>query len=238
MKDVLVKKDPKSAEIIRPILRGRDIKRYKFIFKDLFLICTFPSLKINIEDYPVIKQHLLSFGKDRLEQSGTEFYKNGVKISSRKKTQNKWYETQDTIAYWEDFNEQKIVYKDISQRLAFALAEPKFMINNTAYFISNHPNLLYLLGILNSDLIDWYYRTISVQLGEKAVRMFTIYVNQLPIPKLIFENTQEISNLSVKASNTNISCQERINIIRELELSIHNIYELTDKEKSLIANLK
>jgi len=238
VKDVLVKKDPKSAEIIRPILRGRDIKRYKFIFKDLFLICTFPSLKINIEDYPVIKQHLLSFGKDRLEQSGTEFYKNGVKISSRKKTQNKWYETQDTIAYWEDFNEQKIVYKDISQRLAFALAEPKFMINNTAYFISNHPNLLYLLGILNSDLIDWYYRTISVQLGEKAVRMFTIYVNQLPIPKLIFENTQEISNLSVKASNTNISCQERINIIRELELSIHNIYELTDKEKSLIANLK
>ena len=82
------------------------------------------------------------------------------------------------------------------------------MINNTAYFISNHPNLLYLLGILNSDLIDWYYRTISVQLGEKAVRMFTIYVNQLPIPKLIFENTQEISNLSVKASNTNISCQK------------------------------
>ncbi|MGQ2141585.1 Eco57I restriction-modification methylase domain-containing protein, partial [Ornithobacterium rhinotracheale] len=102
-KDELIAQDPKSAEIIRPLLRGRDIKRYSYEFADLYLICTFPSLKIDIEEYPAVKEHLLSFGKERLEQSGKTHEINGKRIKSRKKTNNKWFETQDSISYWEDF---------------------------------------------------------------------------------------------------------------------------------------
>ena len=91
----LIAQDPKSAEIIRPILRGRDIKRYSYEFADLYIITTFPSLKIDIESYPAVKQHLLSFGYDRLKQTGEK--------GARKKTNNKWFETQDSIAYWEKF---------------------------------------------------------------------------------------------------------------------------------------
>ena len=69
-KDELIRSDPKSEEIIRPILRGRDIKRYSCQFADLWLIATFPSLKINIDEYPAIRQHLMSFGYTRLDQSG------------------------------------------------------------------------------------------------------------------------------------------------------------------------
>ncbi len=101
----LIAEDPKSAEIIRPILRGRDIKRYGYEFADLWIIATFPSLKIDIEKYPAIKRHLLTFGLDRLKQTGEP--------GARKKTNNKWYETQDSIGYWEDFERQKIVYPDI-----------------------------------------------------------------------------------------------------------------------------
>ncbi|WP_430827162.1 hypothetical protein [Chryseobacterium indologenes] len=90
----------KSAEIIRPLLRGRDIKRYSYNFADLYIITTFPSLKIDIEKYPSIKQHLISFGYDRLKQTGDK--------GARKKTNNKWFETQDSISYWEDFYRQKI----------------------------------------------------------------------------------------------------------------------------------
>ncbi|MDV3979439.1 type II restriction endonuclease, partial [Elizabethkingia anophelis] len=79
----------------RPLLRGRDIKRYSYEFADLYLITTFPSLKIDIEQYPSVKQHLISFGYHRLEQSGAK--------GSRKKTSNQWFETQDSIGYWEDF---------------------------------------------------------------------------------------------------------------------------------------
>ena len=172
----LIAQDPKSAEIIRPILRGRDIKRYGYEFADLYIITTFPSLKIDIELYPAIKQHLLSFGYDRLKQTGEK--------GARKKTNNKWFETQDSIGYWEDFSKQKIVYSDISERLNFQMIEKEMYFNNTIYFITSETeNLDYLLRFLNSNLIDWYYKTLSVQLGEKAVRMFTIYVLNIPIPK-------------------------------------------------------
>ena len=58
--------------------------------------------------------------------------------------------------------------------------------NNTTYFIAtkNVQILEYLSKYLNSSLIDWYYRTLSVQLGEKAVRMFSIYVLEIPIPPI------------------------------------------------------
>ena len=81
----LIDLDPKSAEIIRPILRGRDIKRYGYKYADLWLISTFPSKNYNIDDYPAIKNYLLSFGKERLEQSGKTYIVNGTKIKARKK---------------------------------------------------------------------------------------------------------------------------------------------------------
>src|SRR5690554_1314338 len=127
-KDELIASDPKSAEIIRPLLRGRDIKRYSYEFADLYIITTFPSLKINIEQYPAVKEHLMSFGYDRLKQTGD----NG----SRKKTNNQWFETQDTIAYWEDFYKQKIVWKIIGDQMAFMIDNKGFIVNNACYILT------------------------------------------------------------------------------------------------------
>jgi hypothetical protein len=79
----LVEADPKCAEIIKPILRGRDIKKYGYEWAGFRIIATFPVLKIDIEKYPAIKKHLLSFDKDRLEQAGNVLA-DGSK--SRKKT--------------------------------------------------------------------------------------------------------------------------------------------------------
>ena len=63
----LVAQDPKSAEIIRPVLRGRDIQRYQAQWADLWMIATFPSLRLDINDYPAVKKYLLSYNKERLE---------------------------------------------------------------------------------------------------------------------------------------------------------------------------
>ena len=87
----------RTEELIRPILRGRDIKRYGYEWAELWLIATFPSRHYNIEDYPAVKQYLLSFGIERLEQTGKVHNVNGERIKSRKKTNNKWFETQDSI---------------------------------------------------------------------------------------------------------------------------------------------
>ncbi|WP_111310073.1 DUF7149 domain-containing protein, partial [Confluentibacter sediminis] len=91
----LIEQDAKSEEIIRPLLRGRDIKRYSYEFAELYIIATFPSLSIDIELYPAVKEHLMGYGYDRLKQTGDK--------GSRKKTNNQWFETQDSISYWEDF---------------------------------------------------------------------------------------------------------------------------------------
>ena len=86
-------------------MRGRDIKAYQHRWARLYIITTFPALKIKINDYPAIKKHLLSYGKDRLEQTGKTLL-DGTK--SRKATGNQWFETQDQIAYYPEFEKEKI----------------------------------------------------------------------------------------------------------------------------------
>ncbi|MDR0565868.1 MAG: class I SAM-dependent DNA methyltransferase, partial [Prevotellaceae bacterium] len=136
-----------------------------------------------------VKQHLLSFGYDRLKQTGEP--------GARKRTNNQWFETQDTISYWEDFYKQKIMYPDITEKLSFCLCNEEIFCNNTVYFISSKTeNLEYLLKYLNSSLINWYYKTLSVQLGETAVRMFSIYVLNIPIPKNSNGSIYESYNLT------------------------------------------
>lgn len=188
----------RTAELIRPILRGRDIKRYGYEWAELWLIATFPSRHYNIDEYPAIKQYLLSFGIERLEQTGKTHIVNGEKVKSRKKTHNKWFETQDSISYWEDFNKPKIIYPDICTFLSFELDTSCFYLSNTAYFLitEKEEHLKYFLRVLNSSVMDWYYRTLSVQLGEKAVRMFSIYVLNIPIPPISDEPIEEILKLS------------------------------------------
>ena len=98
----------RTAELIRPILRGRDIKRYGYEWAELWLIATFPSRHYNIDEYPAVKQYLLSFGIERLEQTGKTHIVNGEKVKSRKKTHNKWFETQDSISYWRILISQRL----------------------------------------------------------------------------------------------------------------------------------
>ena len=107
----------RTAELIRPILRGRDIKRYGYNWTGLYLIATFPSRHYDIEKYPAVKNYLLGFGIERLEQTGKSHIVNGEKIKARKKTNNKWFETQDSISYWEDFSKPKILWKRVGSIL-------------------------------------------------------------------------------------------------------------------------
>ena len=126
----------RTAELIRPILRGRDIKRYGYNWAGLWIIATFPSRHYNIEDFPAVKSYFLSVGIERLEQTGEVHTVNGEKIKARKKTCNKWFETQDSISYWEDFYKPKIVWKIIGNQMAFAYDKNQFIMNLSLIHIS------------------------------------------------------------------------------------------------------
>ncbi len=219
-KDELIAADPKSAEVIRPILRGRDIKRYSYDFADFWLINTHNGVKekgvnrINIEDYPAIKQHL--------DQYYSQLEKRADKGDTPYNLRN--------CAYTEDFYKQKIVYNDIAQKLTFSLAEKGMFFNNTVYFINgNEEELKYLIGFLNSSLIDWYYKTLSVQLGEKAVRLFSIYVEKIPIVKYCHENG--IIQL-VDYILSDIDNSQEIEV--KLNKLIYRLYDLTNEEIEFI----
>ncbi|MDI9593541.1 MAG: TaqI-like C-terminal specificity domain-containing protein [Bacteroidota bacterium] len=188
----LIDADPKSEEIIRPILRGRDIKRYSYEFADLYLITTFPSLKIDIEEYPAVKAHLLSFGYDRLKQTGEK--------GARKKTNNKWFETQDSIAYWEDFNRQKIMYSEIVKEPQFYLDNAGEFFPEATTFILTGNHLEYLCNMFNSKTIAYAFKTFYAGggLGESGYRYKKVFFEKLPIPK--FDNNkiqQQIKNAQI-----------------------------------------
>jgi len=141
-KDELIAKDPKSAEIIKPILRGRDIKRYKAEFANLWLIATFPALNLNIDNYPVVKKYLESFGK-RIEQTG--------EAGSRKKTNNKWFETQDQIGYYQEFEKEKIIWKRICSVIRFSFSQQSELCLDSTV-IATGKDVKYLSALLNSKL--------------------------------------------------------------------------------------
>ena len=215
----LIAEDPKSDEIIRPILRGRDIKRYGYEFADLYIIATFPSKHYNIDDYPAVKKWLQSFGK-KLEQTGEEYIDaNGIKQKCRKKTNNKWFETQDSIAYWNDFSKQKIVWSDIATEPTFALVDAGIYFNNTCYMLREAPE--YILFLLNSKLLDWYFKKIATDLGG-GQRYFKQFVELLPIIKL-----KDSGNIK-KLHDYSKSDRERY---------ICDLYHLTESEVDYILSL-
>jgi type II restriction/modification system DNA methylase subunit YeeA len=141
----------RTAELIRPILRGRDIKRYGYNWADLWLIATFPSRHYDIEDYPAVKNHLLLYGKERLEQTGKKYIINEEEIKARKKTSNKWFETQDSISYWEDFNKPKIVWKRVGSILRFCYNNNGALgLDSTCFATGN--NIEFICCVLNSPM--------------------------------------------------------------------------------------
>ena len=141
----------RTAEIIRPILRGRDIKRYDYEFADQYIIATFPSRQYNIDDYQALREFLLSFGMERLEQTGKEYSINGEKVKARKKTNNKWFETQDSISYWDDFSRPKIIWKRVGSIIRFSYDEKGvFGLDSTCFATGKH--IPYLCCVLNSSM--------------------------------------------------------------------------------------
>ena len=175
----------RTEALIRPILRGRDIKRYSYEWANLWLIATFPSRHYDIEKYPAVKAHLESYyggnGRKVLEQTGTTHIINGEKVKSRKKTNNKWFETQDSINYWEDFSQPKIVWGNLNLNPSFALVNNDFYINAPSPMIV--PASYYLLGILNSKVADYYIRKLGVTRNGGYFEYKPMFVEKLPVPK-------------------------------------------------------
>lgn len=196
----------RTEALIRPILRGRDIKKYGYDWAGLWIIYIpwhFPlqfdetiqgeSEEAEVafqQQYPAVFSHMLQY-KDVLSKRNKA--ETGIRYE--------WYALQRWGAkYWEDFEKPKIIYPDICNGMSFCLDFDQYYLSNTGYFITtkDEATLQYLTHTLNSEIIEWYYRTLSVQLGTQAVRMFSIYVLNIPIPPVNKEDLSDVLNLSQK----------------------------------------
>ena len=219
-KDELVVADPKSAEIIRPILRGKDIKRYGYEWAGLWLIATFPSRHYNIDEYPTVKDHLLSFTKERLEQTGNKYVINGEKVSARKKTSNKWFETQDAISYWDDFSKPKIVWGEISDKPKFAIDVEGTFCPEATTFLMTGSHLKYLLCFLNSTFSEYFFAKYGTTTGMGTLRWKKYLIELLPIPK----PTADVENHFEAALDDLLDADSKEETKRHIQRINHLVY--------------
>ena len=216
-REELIQQDPKSAEIIRPILRGRDIKRYGYDFADLWLINTHNGIKekdikpIDISHYPAIKNHLDTFYSE-LEKRTDK----GVTPYNLR-----------NCAYMDDFYKQKIVWGNLNLKASYTIAPEGFFVNAPCPMIV--PANKYLLIVLNSKLADYYIRNLGVTRNGGYFEYKPMFIEQLPVPIISVSHQNEFENLF-----KDIITKEHE---KKIDEAVYKLYDLTDNEIDFIESL-
>ena len=222
----------RTAELIRPILRGRDIKRYGYNWDGLYLIATFPSRHYDIEKYPAVKNYLLGFGIERLEQTGKSHIVNGEKIKARKKTNNKWFETQDSISYWEDFSKPKIIYPNMTKYMPFVYDESKFLTNQKCFIITGGC-MAYLTAFFNSSIFKFCFRDSFPELQGGTRELSKIFFDKIPIKKITPEQ-----NEAFRKAVTSIQLDYTKKSAVSIDIMLFDLYNLTNEERKVIGYIE
>jgi adenine-specific DNA-methyltransferase len=230
-RDRLVEEDPKSAEIIKPFLAGRDIKRYQQPVSDKYLIFTRRGIKI--EDYPAILKHLKQFKTQLTPKPKTHI----GEWHGRKTGTYKWYEIQDAVDYYEEFEKEKIMLPDISLKAQSIIDVNNAYCVNTAYIIPVYD--YYLLGLLNSSMVHFFYSNLTSTIRGGYLRFIRQYLEQIPV-SLIDENTLS----SVKSMVLKIIEQKKLNpnsdstkIEQEIDQLVYELYGLTEEEIGIVEGI-
>ena len=178
----LIAKDAQSADLIKPYLRGRDIKRWNAEFANLYML--YVTWEFEPNEYPAIYEHLLEF-RDIL----------GSRPEVKQK-RHPWYSmSRYGSEYVHEFDKTKIVYPDIASRPEFAYDINKAYVVNTCYVIPVEDNL-YPLGILNSKSVLFFYDHVSTRIRGGYYRFIAQYMEQIPIPNSPDELRQQIADLA------------------------------------------
>ncbi len=179
-RDALVVQDPKSADIIKPFLRGRDVKRWNVESQDLWLI--FTRRGIDIDGYPAVKAHLQAFRKQLEAKPDAWDDKTQGAWPGRKAGSYEWFHIQDNIAYWEEFLLPKIIVPAIA-------ATPMAAVDQTGYFSNNKstiflpPSAALAAACVNSAIAAWLaVQTFSTKQGG-FFDFEPRYSGQIPIPR-------------------------------------------------------
>jgi hypothetical protein len=232
-RDRLITEHPSSAEVIKPFLRGRDVKRWRVEFADQYLIKIESSEnkqhpwsgkneteaeKIFKETYPAIYEHFTPLRKKLIERYD----------------QGKYFWELRACAYWQEFEQPKIIYPDIARDCEFALDKFNLYPDCTLFLIPE--GSLFLIGVLNSNVIRWFFPQICPKIRGDFRRFKSIYVGEIPIPhpikpveKAIEASVTKIQAAKTKDPNAFIGDHEA-----DIDGFVAHLYGLTEDEYRLI----
>ena len=201
------------------------MKRWKVEYQDLWLIFTRHGTKIS--EYPAIKRHLEKY-REQLEPKPDDWPKD-KDWPGRKPGSYKWYEIQDNIAYWQEFEKPKIIYPDIAHSCEFAIDRNGLYPDCTLFIIPE--GTLHLIGILNSYVNKWFFPQICPKIRGGFMRFKSIYVSQIPIPSN--GTTNNISPL-ISQILSHKGIKDSFEIESRLDAHVAHLYNLTLAEYTLI----
>ena len=222
-RDALIARDSKSAEIIKPVLRGRDIQRYQSNWAQQWLIVTHNGYDgvpaIVIDDYPAIKAYL-----DR-------HYPHLRQRQDKGKTP---YNLRN-CAYHGEFFKEKLFWIDLSDNGRFAYDDASMFSVNTVYMISGE-SIKYLCAILNSDLITWYMKNTALTSGMGTTRWFAVFVEAIPVPKVSAADQLPVVKLvddvlNAKAADPGANTSE---LEEKIDRIVYRLYGLTENEVAAV----
>nr|WP_229763169.1 class I SAM-dependent DNA methyltransferase [Helicobacter pylori] len=226
-----------TEALIKPILRGKDIKRYSYEWADLWVINTHngytSALKskippIDIEKYPTLKAHLDAHYDAiaiRCDQGDTPYHLRNC-------------------AYLEDFEKEKIVYPETSQGAYFIYENRGIFLEKTAFMIvSDAYNLKLLTALLNSKLITFYFKNFcgGCILGKSGYQYNKHALEKIPIPKITPQN-QELARKITDGAEQILQTKEKdpkantLDLEKEIDALVYRLYHLTDEEIKIIEN--
>ena len=211
----------RTEELIRPILRGRDIKRYGYNWANLWLINTHNGVKgriprIDIKDYPAVKQHLDLYWdkiKDRADQGDTPY-------------------NLRNCAYLEDFNRPKIVYPNMTKYMPFSFDGEGYMTNQKCFIITGE-HVAYLTAFLNSSLFKYCFRDSFPELQGGTRELSKIFFDLIPVIN-VSEDTEKKFEEAVKDIQESYSREKAIAI----DKMIFDLYHLDEKISQTIGYIE
>lgn len=217
-RDRLIREHKSSAEVLKPFLRGRDVKRWRVESQDLWLI--FTRRGIEIKNHPAILEHLSQFKKQLMPGAP----------GGRKPGSYEWFEIQDNVAYWQEFEQPKIVYPDIAKHCEFAIDAQGGYPDCTLFLIPE--GSMHLLAILNSSPTRFFFPNICPRIRGDFMRFKSIYMWDIPIPDAPAPERPAISKLVQKCLDAR--GEGVADFEAELNERVARLYGLTREEMKII----
>lgn len=230
----LIRQDPKSAELIKPWLRGKDVKRWQPEWAGLYVI--FTRRGTDIDCYPAIKAHLEQFKEPVGSRKGLipfdPSWKGKKKENYRKPGSYKWFEIQDDIAYFEEFNFPKVIWPEFARTFRLCFDDKGMFTNNKCYIACGVPK--WFAGIMNSEVIGFVLCMITNSIRGGFMQVYDHFARRLPI---MTPNSEEQKHLeSLVDSIAKADPEDKLDLELRLNTLISNIYGLSQVERDLIAN--